>query len=372
MSMTMNIFDSLVDYGHEEVLFYSDPKTGLRAIIGVHNTVLGPALGGTRMWNYANDGDALTDVLRLSKGMTYKAAVAGLNLGGGKGVIIGDARTQKSEGLFRAYGKAVESLGGRYITAEDVNTNVRDMSFIRTETQFVTGVEGPGGSGDPSPFTAYGVYCGIKATAKKQLGKESVSGMTVAVQGAGNVASYVVEHLVKDGAKVLVTDIFKEKALALADRTGAMYVEPDSILSVECDILSPNALGAILNDDSIPQLKCALIAGGANNQLADEKKHGAMLKERGILYAPDYVINAGGLMNVASEVDGYNKESVLRKNEGIYDTLLRIYAMSEERNILTVEASNALAEERIASVAHVHRTYSGKTVINRSQSSPGS
>jgi len=236
MSMTMNIFDSLVDYGHEEVLFYSDPKTGLRAIIGVHNTVLGPALGGTRMWNYANDGDALTDVLRLSKGMTYKAAVAGLNLGGGKGVIIGDARTQKSEGLFRAYGKAVESLGGRYITAEDVNTNVRDMSFIRTETQFVTGVEGPGGSGDPSPFTAYGVYCGIKATAKKQMGKESVSGMTVAVQGAGNVASYVVEHLVKDGAKVLVTDIFKEKALALADRTGAMYVEPDSILSVECDI----------------------------------------------------------------------------------------------------------------------------------------
>lgn len=368
----MNIFDSLVSYGHEEVLFYSDPTTGLRAIIGVHSTVLGPALGGTRMWNYDNDGDALTDLLRLSKGMTYKAAVAGLNLGGGKGVIIGDARTQKSECLFRAYGKAVESLGGRYITAEDVNTNVRDMSFIRTETQFVTGVEGPGGSGDPSPFTAYGVYCGIKATAKKQLGKESVSGMTVAVQGAGNVASYVVEHLVKDGAKVLVTDIFKDKALALANRTGAIYVEPDTILSVECDILSPNALGAILNDDSIPHLKCALIVGGANNQLADENKHGAMLKECGILYAPDYVVNAGGLMNVASEVDGYNKESVLRKNEGIYDTLLRIYAMSEERNILTVEASNALAEERIASVAHVHRTYSGKTVINRSQFSPGS
>ena len=361
----MQLFESLAQFGHEEVLFYSDPKTGLRAIIGVHSTVLGPALGGTRMWNYTNDQEAITDVLRLSRGMTYKAAVAGLNLGGGKAVIIGDAKTQKTEGLFRAYGRAVESLGGRYITAEDVNTNVRDMDWIHTETEYVTGVGGIGGSGDPSPFTAYGVYCGIKACAKKQLGKDSISGLKVAVQGAGNVASYVVQHLTKDGAIVYVTDIYEDKAKKLAADTGSHFVSPESILSIDCDIVSPNALGAILNDTSISELKCSIIAGGANNQLADEIKHCEMLKARGILYAPDYVINAGGLMNVASEVDGYNKESVLRKAEGIYDTLLTIFSLSEAQNILTIQASNALAEQRIASVAHVHRTFNGQTIINR-------
>jgi leucine dehydrogenase len=361
----MKLFDMLADYGHEEVLFCSDPATGLRAIIGIHSTVLGPALGGTRMWNYASDAEALTDALRLSRGMTYKAAVAGLNLGGGKAVIIGDARTQKNEALFRAYGRAVQSLGGRYITAEDVNTNVRDMGWIHAETEFVTGVAARGGSGDPSPFTAYGVYCGIKSCANRVFGNDSLAGKKVAVQGAGNVASHVVHHLVKDGATVYVTDIFEDKARELATASGAIYVNPNEILSLDCDIVSPNALGAILNDETIPALRCQIIAGGANNQLADEKRHAAMLRERNILYAPDYVINAGGLMNVASEVDGYNKEAVLLKAEGIYDTLQRIFIMAQERGIETIEASNALAEERIAAVAHVRRTYNGTTIIKR-------
>jgi len=361
----MNFFSDLEGYGHEQLIFCSDPKSGLRAIIGIHNTVLGPALGGTRMWAYNNDAEAITDVLRLSRGMTYKAAVAGLNLGGGKAVIIGDSRTQKNEALFRAYGRAVESVGGRYITAEDVGTTVRDMEWIQMETQYVTGVSALGGSGDPSPFTAYGVYNGIKACAKKQFGNDSLSGRTVAVQGAGNVATHLVEHLTKEGAKVYVSDIFTEKAQKICADYGAHYVDPTEIASIECDIFSPNALGAILNESSIPNLKCAIVAGGANNQLEEETRHGKALRARGILYAPDYVINAGGLMNVASEIDGYSKEGVLHQAEGIYDILLRIFDMAEERNILNHEASNLIAEQRIASIANIHSNYIGKPDIRR-------
>lgn len=361
----MNFFSDLEGYGHEQLIFCSDPKSGLRAIIGIHNTVLGPALGGTRMWAYNNDAEAITDVLRLSRGMTYKAAVAGLNLGGGKAVIIGDSRTQKNEALFRAYGRAVESVGGRYITAEDVGTTVRDMEWIQMETQYVTGVSALGGSGDPSPFTAYGVYNGIKACAKKQFGNDSLSGRTVAVQGAGNVATHLVEHLTKEGAKVYVSDIFTEKAQKICADYGAHYVDPTEIASIECDIFSPNALGAILNESSIPNLKCAIVAGGANNQLEEETRHGEALRARGILYAPDYVINAGGLMNVASEIDGYSKEGVLHQAEGIYDILLRIFNMAEERNILNHEASNLIAEQRIASIANIHSNYIGKPDIRR-------
>ncbi len=357
------MFTQLELFGHEQVVFCSDPQVGLRAIIAIHDTTLGPALGGTRMWQYASETDAITDVLRLSRGMTYKAAVAGLNLGGGKAVIIGDPHTQKSEMLFRSYGRFVETLRGRYITAEDVGTTVRDMEWIRMETRYVTGVGGEYGSGDPSPYTALGVFVGIKAAAKVVFGTESLAGRRIAVQGAGNVARNLVAKLVSDGAHVVITDIFQEKAQQLCQEYGVEYVEPDAIYTTECDIFSPNALGAVLNDTTIPQLRCSIVAGGANNQLADEERHAQMLAERGILYAPDYVINAGGLINVTSEIEHWSRDQVVRKVESIYDTLLRIFRTAQEQSILTIEASNRIAEERIASVQHIHRTYVGNPSI---------
>ncbi|MCX7929915.1 MAG: leucine dehydrogenase [Chlorobi bacterium] len=360
------MFAELELYGHEQVAFCSDPQVGLRAIIAIHDTTLGPALGGTRMWHYATDAEALTDVLRLSRGMTYKAAVAGLNLGGGKAVIIGDPHTQKTEMLFRSYGRFVETLRGRYITAEDVGTTVRDMEWIRMETRYVTGVAGDHGSGDPSPYTALGVYVGITAAAKTVFGSESLAGKRVAVQGAGNVARNLVTQLRKDGAQVVITDIFEDKARAVCTELGAEYVEPDAIYDIECDIFSPNALGAILNDTTIPRLRCAIVAGGANNQLADEERHARMLIERGILYAPDYVINAGGLINVTSEIEGWSRQQVTRKVESIYDTLLRIFRMASDSRIATIDASNRIAEERIAHVRHIHRTYIGTPAIRNS------
>ncbi len=353
------MFQDLDSYGHEQVVFCSDPHSGLRAIIGIHNTTLGPALGGTRMWNYVTDEEALTDALRLSRGMTYKAAVAGLNLGGGKAVILGDSRTQKTEELFRAYGRFVDTLHGRYITAEDVGTSVQDMEYIRMETRFVTGVGGAEGSGDPSPFTALGVYCGIKAAAHSQFGNDSLKTKRVVVQGAGNVAKHLTHHLVKEGAKVFVTDIFEEKAKALCAESGAEYISPDSVYDFDCDIYSPNALGAVINDETISKLKCSIVAGGANNQLKDERKHGEALKQRNILYAPDYVINAGGLINVSSEIEGWSTEQVTRKVESIYDVLVRIFDAAKSGNILTVDASNAIAEQRIAKVRHIHGGYTG-------------
>jgi len=358
-----SMFAELELYGHEQVVFCSDPEVGLKAIIAIHDTTLGPALGGTRMWNYPSDAEAITDVLRLSRGMTYKAAVAGLNLGGGKAVIIGDPYTQKNEMLFRSYGRYIETLRGRYITAEDVGTTVRDMEWIRMETSYVTGVGGEHGSGDPSPYTALGVFVGIKAAAQFAYGSDSLAGKRIAVQGAGNVARNLVAQLVKDGARVVVTDIFEEKALQICSHYGAEYVPPDEIYNVACDIFSPNALGAILNDTTIPKLRCSIVAGGANNQLADEERHARMLSERGILYAPDYVINAGGLINVTSEIEHWSREQVTRKVESIYDTLLRIFRTAQREGILTNEASNRIAEERIAQVRHIHRTYIGSPTI---------
>jgi leucine dehydrogenase len=345
--------------GHEQVVLCSDPVTGLRAIIAVHDTSLGPALGGTRMWNYDSDEAAITDALRLSRGMTYKAAVSGVNLGGGKAVILGDARTDKSESLFRAYGRMVE----RYITAEDVGTSVRDMEWIRMETKFVTGVGGAGGSGDPSPVTALGVYSGMKASAKFAWGSDSLNGKRIVVQGAGNVASHLVHSLTKEGAKVFVTDIYGEKARSLATSSGATVIEPDAVFTTECDIFSPNALGAILNDETIPQLSCSIVCGGANNQLQVEDKHARMLKERSIVYAPDYVVNSGGLMNVASEVEGYDRDKVMRQAESIFDITMNILVTAKDRNMLTIEASNAIAEERLRKVRHVHGTYTGTPTI---------
>jgi leucine dehydrogenase len=356
----MAIFDLLTRNHHEQVVMCSDPPTGLRAIIAIHNTALGPALGGTRMWLYRSEEEALTDVLRLSRGMTYKAAVAGLNLGGGKAFIIGDPQKDKSEALFRAFGRFVEGLAGRYITAEDVGTSVRDMEYVRMETKYVTGIDRAlGGSGDPSPVTALGVYVGMKASMKQVTGSDSLAGKTVAVQGAGNVARYVCEHLRKEGATVFVSDIYPEKVRRLADATGAIATDPEKIFDVEADVFCPCALGAIINDDTIPRLRCRIIAGGANNQLADETRHGHQLIERGILYAPDYAINAGGLVNVYNELEGYSQERALKQAEGIYDTMLTIYAIAAREGVPTYEASNRLAEQRIADVSRLKTIYAG-------------
>ena len=355
-------FESIELRDHEQVVFCSDKTTGLKGIIAIHNTVLGPALGGLRMWPYKSDEEAIDDVLRLSHGMTYKAAISGLNLGGGKAVIIGDPRTMKSEAFFRSFGRFVEGLGGRYITAEDVGTSVRDMEWIRQETKFVTGIRSRGGSGDPSPFTAYGVYHGMKAAAKKAYGSDSLGGKVIAVQGAGNVAGYLIDHLMKEEARVIVTDIYDDKVKIITDKhAGISVVEPDEIYDVECDIFSPAALGGSVNDSTIDRIKAKIVAGAANNQLKDELRHAQGLKERGILYVPDYVINAGGLINVYVELEGYSEQRALHMAEGIYDIVTNIINRAEEDDVLTVVASNKLAEQRMSTIGGIHSRYVGNT-----------
>lgn len=353
--MQPSVFDLVQQMGHEQVVFCHDPHSGLNAIIAIHNTTLGPALGGTRLWNYNSHQDAVVDALRLSRGMTYKAAISGLNLGGGKAVIIGDAAKIKSEGLWRRYGKFVNSLNGKYITAEDVNTAARDMEYIRLETQHVTGVpEYMGGSGDPSPFTAYGVFIGMKASAKKVWGNDSLSGKKVLVQGVGHVGQYLVGHLIEEGAKVYISDINDTKIKETIDKYRSVdVVDGNDIFNIDMDIYAPCALGATVNNDSISKMKCPIIAGAANNQLADENVHGPMLIEKGIVYAPDFLINAGGLINVSAELDGYNRERVMGNVEKIYDRTLEIYKLSETENIHTQAAAMKLAEKRLADIANV-------------------
>jgi leucine dehydrogenase len=356
------VFNAMQSKDHEQVVICSDPETGLRAIIAIHNTTLGPALGGTRMWMYKTEEAALKDVLRLSRGMTYKSAISGLNLGGGKAVIIGDPHTDKNEALFRSFGRFVDGLGGRYITAEDVGMEVQDMEWIYSETKFVTGIpETLGGSGNPSPVTAFGVYMGVKACAKKAYGNDSLSGKRIALQGAGHVASYFAKHAAKEGAKLFITDIYSEKAQSLANEIGAEVVSPDEIYGLEVDIFTPCALGGVINDDTIEQFKCNIIAGGANNVLDIEDKHGQVLLDKGIIYAPDYVINAGGIINISSELEGYNREHAMDRTQKIYDTTLNILKYSEDHGIPTHQASNILAEERIASVARLKSKYSSKS-----------
>jgi leucine dehydrogenase len=358
----MDIFKEIELKEHEQVVLCSDKRSNLRAVIAIHNTTLGPALGGTRMWMYNPSEDALVDALRLSRGMTYKAAVAGLNLGGGKAVIIGDPNKDKNETLFRAYGRFVEGLAGRYITAEDVGTSVRDMEWVRMETKYVTGLDRAlGGGGDPSPVTAFGVYQGMKAAINELTGSDSLKGKTVAVQGAGHVAGYVCDYLAKEGAKIVITDIYEAKAKEVVGRTKAKFVQPEKIYDVDADIFCPCALGAILNDKTIPRLKVNIVAGGANNQLADEKKHGEMLMKRKIIYAPDYAINAGGLISVANELEGYAHERALKQAEGIYDTIRKIFEIAKQERIPTYEASNRLAEKRIAHLGHIRNIYAGKS-----------
>ncbi|MFZ3229252.1 MAG: Glu/Leu/Phe/Val dehydrogenase dimerization domain-containing protein [Pseudobdellovibrio sp.] len=361
----MSTFELLGQHGdHEQVVFCHDKSVGLKAIIAIHNTALGPALGGTRLYNYKNEDEALVDVLRLSKGMTYKAAAAGLNLGGGKAVIIGDSKTIKSEGLFRAFGQFVNSLNGRYITAEDVGTNVGDMEHIFMETPFVTGIPKDfGGSGDPSPYTAHGVLMGIKATASEKFGTDSLKGMRIAVQGLGNVGSNLVKYLVEEGAVVKIADIDQARVKLHHDKYGVEVVSPDQILFTDCDIQAPCAMGAIVNDQTITKLKCKAIAGGANNQLA-QAKHGDQLRELGILYAPDYVVNAGGLMNVFVELEGYAPDRAFDKTKKVYDNVKKVFEIAKRDNIATNIAADKLAEERIATIGKLKQRHSGKS--NRS------
>jgi leucine dehydrogenase len=358
-------FELIAKHGnHEEVVYCHDASVGLKAIVAIHNTSLGPALGGTRMWNYKNEEEALTDVLRLSKGMTYKASAAGLNLGGGKAVIIGDPKTQKSEGLFRAFGQFVNSLNGKYITAEDVGTGVQDMEYIFMETPWVTGIPKDfGGSGDPSPYTAHGVLMGIKASAKWQLGTESLKGMRIAVQGLGNVGSNLVRFLVEEGAQVIVSDIDQEKVKLYADKYKISTSHPDEILFAPCDILAPCALGAVVNDKTIDRIQAKVVAGGANNQLA-EARHGDMLKQKGILYAPDYVINAGGLMNVFVELEGYSQERAHEKTKKVFDNCWKVFEIAKKENIGTHLAADRLAEERINTIGRLKQRHQGKASRN--------
>jgi leucine dehydrogenase len=354
----LDIFKRMKKMGHEQIAYFCDPHSGLRGIVAIHNTILGPALGGCRMWNYATEEEALIDVLRLSKGMTYKAAIAGLNLGGGKAVIIGDSKKEKSEDLFRSFGRFVEGLGGRYITAEDVGTNMKDMEHVRMETNYVTGITKTlGGSGDPSPVTAYGVFVGMKAAVKQKLGKNSLEGLKVSVQGLGHVGTYLSEFLYKDGAELFVTDIHEDAIENVVKKYGGKKVGLDEIYDLDVDVYAPCALGATVNDDTLSRLKCSIIAGAANNVLKDPEIHGLEVMKKGMLYAPDYAINAGGLINVSNELEGYNRERAFSQAEGIYDTLMEIFNRSEKDGIPTNKASDLQAEDRIKQIGELKSFY---------------
>ena len=348
------LFDLLAHHGHEQVSLWHEPSSGYRGIIAIHNTTLGPALGGTRFWNYGSDREAFIDALRLSRGMTYKAAVAGLNLGGGKSVILGDNKTTRREPLFRAHGRHVESLHGRYITAEDVGTSTADMEYIRAETQHVTGLIGK--SGDPSPVTAYGVYRGIKACAQHRWGSDRLTGKTISLQGCGHVGYFLAQLLYKEGAALVVTDIDAAKLKRVVEEFGARAVKPDEIYGATADIFAPCALGAVINDQTLPQLKVEIVAGGANNQLAEER-HGDELEAKGLTYAPDYVINGGGLINVNAELSGWTSERARNKAGEIYDTILRVFEIAREERIPSYRAADRLAEQRIAAVAKVRQNF---------------
>jgi leucine dehydrogenase len=351
----MNIFDTLSTLGHEQVVLCHDKSTGYRGIIAIHDTTLGPALGGTRFWNYANDDEAITDALRLARGMTYKNAVAGLNLGGGKSVIIGDNRTANREMIFRAHGRFVESLGGRYVTAEDVGTGTGDMDYVHMETEYVAGLANR--SGDPSPVTAHGVFRSIQASAQYRWGSSSLSGKTIVVQGLGNVGTYLCKELHEAGARLIVTDIRQEKVEHAVKTWGATPTTDQDIYKQKADLFAPCALGAIINDDTIPQLQVEIVCGGSNNQLLDPARHGPALEKRGILYAPDFVANAGGVINVYSELAGWTRERALRKADEIFDTLLGVYAIAKEDGIPSYEAADKLAERRLAAVRGLTKTW---------------
>lgn len=343
----MQLFDYMTAHGHEQVVFFQDKDSGLKAIVAIHNTNLGPALGGTRMWPYASEEDALVDVLRLSRGMTYKAAVAGLALGGGKAVIIGNPAKDKTTALLRAYGRCIATLKGRYITAEDVGTSQPDMDIIRQETVYVTGISPEkGGSGDPSPFTALGVLHGMRAAAGVVFGSEELAGRRVVVQGLGQVGRYLCRLLAGEGAVLTVTDINPRAVDQVVKEYGAKAVAPDQVYTLEADIYAPCALGAVVNDATVDRLKYRLIAGSANNVLSEDR-HGDILHQRGVMYVPDYVINAGGLINVAEELNGYQQQRVTEKVARIYDHVRQVLFVAEKENIPPYRAADRLAKERV-------------------------
>ena len=350
----MRFFDTIAEMGHEQVVLCHDKATGYRGVIAIHDTTLGPALGGCRFWQYASDDAAIVDALRLSRGMTYKNAVAGLNLGGGKSVIIGDNKTANREMIFRAHGRFVESLGGRYVTAEDVGTTVEDMDFVHMETKYVTGIGSK--SGDPSSVTAHGVFRAIEASAFERWGSDSLRGRTVAIQGCGNVGFHLAKELHGAGAMLIVTDIDARRIQRVVDVTGASVVGLNEIYGVTADIFAPCALGGILNDDTIPQLRVEIVSGAANNQLLEDR-HGDELESKGILYAPDYVVNAGGVINVYSELTGWSRERALRKADEIYHTVLSVFRLAKETGIPTYKAADRVAEQRIKAVRGMLRTW---------------
>ena len=351
----VSLFPVMQEMNHEQVVFCHDQDTGLKAVIAIHNTVLGPSMGGTRMWKYTDDNEAVIDALRLSRGMTLKNSIAGLNIGGGKAVIIGDASKIKNEALMRRFGKFVHSLGGKYYTAEDVNMNTRDMEYVRMETPYVTGLpESMGGAGDPSPFTAYGVYMGMKAAAKRAYGSESLEGRKILVQGAGQVGTYLTGYLEKEKAKIYVSDLFENKVSTLASKHKIQVVDPKSVFDQVMHIYAPCALGGTINDQSIEQLTCDIVAGGANNQLLDEKLHDQALANKGILYAPDFLINGGGITNVYYEYEGnYNRTRVMNHTEQIFDTTTQVFELCDKQNSTPQMAAIELAEKRIRSIGNI-------------------
>jgi len=355
----MHIFEKMAEYRYEQLVFCHDKSTGLRAVIAIHDTTLGPSLGGCRMWPYASEEMAVVDALRLARGMTYKAAASGLNLGGGKSVIIGDPKRDKSEALFRSFGRYVETLGGRYIVAEDVGISPEEIEHIRVETSHVAGVDiTRGGSGDPSPLTALGVYEGIRACVEEARGSDVLEGVIVAVQGLGHVGYHLCRLLHEAGARLMVADLNAAAVEGAVAGFGAKAVEPDEILSAPCDVFAPCALGAVVNDETLPRFRCSIVAGSANNVLA-EARHGEALAERGILYAPDYVINAGGLINVADELEGYNRERATKRVVRIRDSVERIIAISKRDGVPTNVAADTLALERIAAISSMERLHTG-------------
>lgn len=342
------VFGQISFDNHEQIVFCNDKDTGLKAIIGIHNTVLGPALGGTRMWKYNNEWEALNDVLRLSRGMTFKSAVSGLDLGGGKAVIIGDSKKDKTPEMIAKFGQFVNSLSGKYITAEDVGTTTADMDLIRDNTPHVTGIsESRGGSGNPSPVTAFGVYMGMKAAAKYKLGSEKLEGVKVLVQGTGHVGETLIDYLTKEGAIVYITDINQDRLQEVKSKYDVQIYTGADVYTADVDIYSPCALGATVNDEALSKLKAKVIAGAANNQLAVEEIHGKLLKDKGIAYAPDFLINAGGIINVYGEIVGYGKEEAFRRTENIFNTTLDIFKYADEKNITTHQAALQVAQNRI-------------------------
>lgn len=353
----MEMLEQMGDEGHEQLVVVSDAGSGLKAIIAIHDTTLGPACGGTRIWPYKSEQEAIWDALRLSRAMTYKSAAADLPLGGGKGVIIADSHTQKTEALVRAYGRFVDTLGGRYLTTTDVGSTGRDMEYIKQETDHVVGLPvTAGGSGDTSIMTGLGIYMGMKACAKETWGNDSLRGKVVAMQGFGKVATHTAHHLMKEDATLVVTDVF-DGALDRARDLGLKVVKPDEIYGLDCDIFAPCALGGVINPETIPQLKCKVIAGGANNQLLSDTD-GEALHRLGILYGPDYILNSGGIINVESEISGiYNADRAREKTERVYEIIERVISISKNEEIPTAKAADRLAEERLKSVRGIRPVY---------------